>query len=312
MSKLKGTFVDALPDYVARYPHDGRVHATFRTTRVVTGRLAASDPNVLAQPEHGQFAPDFKRGWVAEPGHVLCQWDESQVELRGLAHLSQDSVLLHAFRNGIDLHATWPQRIFGVAPKDQDKHKHRLPAKAINFGIPMGMSCKGLSVELRKNGVDADEETAQEWLDDTMSLYKGVAAFMATSAEEARQNGYIRCLSGRIRYIGGIRSHDERVRAEAERFSYSTKIQESATYIMKQAEATVFEGILVPWWRQGRWVEPLLQVHDCLKMEVEEGLEGELNLQMTEAMTSVPHGFSVPLAVEGERGYNMADMEKFT
>lgn len=318
--KLKNTFVDRLPDFVHRWPFDGRVHTTLRTTRVVTGRLAASDPNVLAQPEHGKFATEFKRGWVAEPGHIICQWDESQVELRGLAHLSQDPVLLAVYRGEmrnpdgslIDLHAKLAQRIFG-GPIEQYMHKcaGRLAAKAINFGIPMGMTNRGLSVELRKNGVEADEDTAQRWLDETLALYTGVAAFMEDRKEEARRNGFVRCISGRIRYIGGIRSRDDRVREEAERFAFSTPIQESATFIMKQAEKIVYEDILVPYWKDGRWVEPLLQVHDCLKIEAEEGMEQELNTLMTEAMTQVPRGFSVPLAVEGEYGYNMADMRSF-
>lgn len=317
--KLKNTFVDRLPDFVHRWPFDGRIHATFRTTRVVTGRLAASDPNLLAQPEHGKFAKDFKRGWICEDGHVIGQWDESQVELRGLAHLSQDPVMLATFRGErrnkdgslVDLHAALAERIFGVKPKDQDKSKHRLPAKAINFGIPMGMTNKGLSVELRKNGVDADEDTAQRWLDETLGLYTGVQSYMDARIAEARRHGYVRCLSGRIRYIGGIRSRDERVRAEAERFAFSTPIQESATLIMKQAEKIVYEDICVPLWKQGRWVEPILQIHDCLKMECEEGLIKDLHRMMTKAMTQVPISFSVPLVVEGEWGRNMAEMVKF-
>lgn len=318
--KLKNTFVDRLPDFVNRWPFDGRIHTTLRTTRVVTGRLAASDPNLLAQPEHGKFATYFKQGWVAEPGHLICQWDESQVELRGLAHLSQDPVLLAIYRGEmrnpdgslIDNHAALAQRIFG-GPVGQYMHKcnGRLAAKAINFGIPMGMTNRGLSVELRKNGVEADEDTAQRWLDETLGLYKGVARYMDERIGEARRQGFIRCLSGRIRYIGGIRSRDDRTREEAERFAFSTPIQESATFIMKQAEKIVYEDILVPYWKQGRWVEPLLQVHDCLKIECEEGLEQELHVLMSEAMTNVPKGFSVPLAVEGEYGYNMADMKGF-
>jgi DNA polymerase-1 len=316
--KLKNTFVDRLPDFVHRWPDDGRVHATFRTTRVVTGRLAASEPNILAQPEHGKFAADFKRGWVPDDGHVLAAWDESQIELRGLAHLSQDPVMLAVFRGEkrnkdgsiIDLHAALAERIFGVKPHLQDKHKHRFPAKAVNFGIPMGMTCKGLAVELRKNGVYVTEEDAQRWLDETLGLYKGVARYMDTRIAEARLQGYVRCLSGRVRYIGGIRSSDERTRAEAERFAFSTPIQESAQFIMKQAEAQVWT-MLKGWWREGLYVEPLYQQHDALKFEVQEGQEQRLHREVTRAMTQVPKGFTVPLEVEGEWGYNMADMTKF-
>jgi DNA polymerase-1 len=317
--KLKHTFVDRLPDFVHRWPHDGRVHATFRTTRVVTGRLAASDPNILAQPEHGKFAKDFKRGWVAAPGHVLCAWDESQVELRGLAHLSQDPVMLAVYRgerknrdgSPVDLHAALAERIFGVKPALQDKSKHRLPAKAINFGIPMGMTCHGLSVELRKNGVDADEDTAQRWLDETLALYAGVRRYMEERKAEARRCGFVRCLSGRIRYIGGCRSRDDRTREEAERFAFSTPIQESASWIMKRAEAIIWKDIILPYRKRGLYVEPLLQVHDCLKLEVTEGLQDEIHMQMCEAMTTKANGFSVPLEVVGEWGLNMQDMVPF-
>ena len=317
--KLLHTFVRPLPEYVNRWPYDGRVHATYRTTRVVTGRLAASDPNVLAQPEHGAFAGDFKRGWVAEEGHVIVALDESQVELRGLGHLSQDPVICSTYRGErrnpdgsiIDLHAALAERIFGVPPHLQDKSKHRLPAKAVNFGIPMGMTCHGLKIELRKNGLDVDEDDAQRWLDETLELYVGVKAFKEACIAEAKQHGYIRCLSGRIRYIGGINSKDERIREEAERFSFSTKIQESATVVMKRAEALIWQELLPYYWKQGKYVEPILQIHDCLKFEVEEGLERDVYDRVAHIMTERVNPFSVPLAVEGEAGPNMKDMVPF-
>lgn len=301
--KLKNTFVDRIPDFTHRWPHDGRIHATFRTTRVVTGRLAASDPNILAQPEHGAFAPLFKDGWEADDGHVLGAWDESQIELRVLAHLSQDPVLLAAYRDGVDLHAALAQRIFGVAPKDQDKSLHRLPAKAINFGIPMGMQAQGLTIELRKNGCMVTEDDAQRWLDDTNALYKGVVAYKSGMIAEARRTGRIRCLSGRIRYIGGIHSWDKALKAEAERFAFSTPIQEGAQWVMKQAEAELW-SCLRALWRRGDWIEPLAQKHDALYLEMAEGLQQEVNELMHYCMvTSVQHNLSVPLDIEGEWGY---------
>ena len=317
--KLKNTFVDRLPDFCHRWPFDGRIHATFRATRVVTGRLAASDPNVLAQPEHGTFAREFKRGWVAEPGHVLCQWDESQIELRGLAHLSQDPLMLAIFRGEqrnpdgslIDLHAATAERIFGVKPKDQEKSRHRLPAKAINFGIPMGITARGLTVELRKNGVQADEDAAQRWLEETLALYPGVQRYMEQRKAEAARHGFIRCLSGRIRYIGGIHSKNDRVREEAERFAFSTPIQESASWTMKMAEAYIWKEVFPYFWRNGHYVEPILQVHDCLKIECDGGIKDELNTLMRLSMTECINKFSVPLDVAGEWGTNMSDMVPF-
>jgi DNA polymerase-1 len=305
--KLKNTFVDRIPDFVKRYPFDGRVHATFRTTRVVTGRLAASDPNLLALPEHGDLAYLFKYGWVAEEGHVLGAWDESQIELRVLADLSRDPVLLAAYRDGLDLHAALAVRIFGGKEADHKKGTGRLAAKAINFGIPMGMMAQGLCLQLRKNGlIDVDEDDAQRWLDETAALYKGVQRYKSERIAEARRHGYVRCLSGRVRYIGGIRSWDKAVKAEAERFAFSTPIQEGAQWIMKQAEAHLWKE-LRRLWKLGYWVEPLMQVHDAIKLEMEEGLELYMNKVMRRCMIeAVGHNLCVPLEVEGEFGKNLA------
>jgi uracil-DNA glycosylase family 4 len=317
--KLKYTFVDQIPAFAHRWPHDGRIHATFRTTRVVSGRLAASDPNLLAQPKHGQFAKQFRRGWVAEPGHLLGEWDLSQMELRVLAHLSQDPEMLAIYRgerrnpdgSPVDLHAALAQRIFGVLPKDQDKSKHRLPAKAVNFGLPMGMTCRGLAVELRKSGVAIGEDDAQRWIDETFRLCKGIPAYQERMRAEARRQGFIRCLSGRIRYIGGIHSRDERVRSEAERFAFSTPVQEGAQWIIKHHEASVWEDIIVPAERQGQWVQPLLQVHDALTLEFEVALAQDVNRHITAIMTRAPKRFSVPLEVSGEYGPTLADLAPF-
>lgn len=307
--KLKSTFVDALPGFCDRWPHDGRVHATFRTTRVVTGRLAASDPNLLAMPKHGKFAREFRRGWVPGEGRILCEWDLSQIELRVLAHLSQDPVLLAAFRDGLDLHSRLAQRIFGGTEQDHKKGTTRLAAKAINFGLAMGMTCKGLSVELRKNGVDADEDDAQQWLDETFALYAKVPEYQERMAAEAHANGFVRCLSGRIRYIGGIRSKGPTYE-EARRFAFSTPIQEGASWIAKMAQERMW-AMLQDYWREGRWVEPLIWMHDAQTMECEEGLAQDLNRRMVQIMTTAPKGFTVPIETSGDWGLNWADMEPF-
>lgn len=328
--KLKNTFVDRIPDFVDRWPYDGRVHSTFRTTRVVTGRLAASDPNILAQPEHGKFAKYFKQGWIAEDGHVIGAWDESQLELRCLADLSRDPVLMEAYTYQcphkrawepgttccdkddcvlrVDLHARLAHRVFGLMPSQQDKSQHRLPAKSCNFGLAMGMQAQGLCLQLRKNGLLVDEDDAQEWIDGTNVLYKEVPRYKERMIAEARRTGMVRCRSGRIRYIGGMHSWDRAVKAEAERFSFSTPIQEYAQYIMKSTEANVWHE-LCKYRAEGLWVEPLVQVHDALKIEMTEGLQHKVNAMMRWAMIdSVQHLIAVPLGVEGEWGWTMAPM----
>lgn len=307
--KLKSTFVDQIPDFVHRWPFDGRIHTTFRITRVVTGRLAASDPNLLALPKHGKFAKRFRQGFVSGDGAVLASWDLSQIELRVLAHLSQDPVLLHAFRTGQDLHATLAQRIFGVEPKDQDKSKHRLPAKAVNFGIPMGMTNIGLCLELRKNGVDIDEDDAQRWLDETMALYKEVPVYQQSKVAQARRSGFVTDIRGRRRYIGGIRSFDDATRSEAERFAFSTPIQAGAQEVMHEAEAYVYKDVLLPAWKRGDRIEPIVQIHDDLVLEPDRRLLLELNDLMVYAMTQVPaHWLSVPIETSGDYGLNWGEM----
>jgi DNA polymerase-1 len=229
--------------------------------------------------------------------------------LRVLAHLSQDPVLLNAFRTGVDLHATLAQRIFGVAPKDQDESKHRLPAKAVNFGIPMGMTNVGLCIELRKNGVDIDEDDAQRWLTETMQLYRDVPVYQQAKIAQARRFGFVTDLRGRRRYIGGIRSWDHAIRAEAERFAFSTPIQAGAQEVMHEAEAYVYSKILIPHWKKGDRVEPIVQIHDDLVMEPERKILKEFDQEMVYAMTQVPaHWLSVPIETSGDYGENWGNM----
>jgi len=300
--KLRHTFVSKIPDYVTRYPFDGRIHATFRITRVVSGRLAASDPNILAQPKHGKFAKRFQAGFVADAGRVIGSWDLNQIELRVLAHLSQDPVMLDSYRRGEDLHAKLAQRIFGVAPKDQDDSKHRLPAKAINFGIPMGMTEHGLTIELRKNGLDVTVDDAKRWLDETLDLYKGVKAFQEFKKAEARRYGYVRDLCGRLRYIGGIRSFDEYAREEAGRFAFSTPIQAGAQEIVKVAEKHIWESVIRPLQDDGYWIEPIVQIHDDIKLEFDPRILPEVHAGMVWAMTQTFDGLSLPIKTKGTLG----------
>lgn len=316
--KLKNTFSDRVKDFAKRWPFDGRVHPTYRTTRVVTGRLAASEPNILAMPKHGKFAKEFRRGWIVEDGHVMGSWDLSQIELRVAAHLSQDPVMLAIYRGErrnpdgslIDLHAALAERIFGILPKLQDDSKHRLPAKAINFGFWMGQTAKGLQVELRKNGIETSEDDAQRWLDDAHALYKGANPYMQERIAEAQRTGMVRCMSGRIRYIGGIRSRHARIREEAERFAFSTPIQEGASMVMKTNEAHLWNYILKPLWQEGVWIEPLVQIHDDLVLELQADRAKEVSARMVECMTKSFTTLSVPIKTSASIGPNWADMKE--
>ena len=316
--KLRHTFVGAVPELWNRRPFDGRIHCQLMLMNTPSGRLAAKEPNLLAMPKHGKFAKAFRRCFVAGERRLLLSSDESQIELRGLAHLSQDPVMCAIFRGEkrnkdgslIDLHAAMAERIFGVPPHLQDESKHRLPAKSCNFGMPMGMTAIGLCLELRKGGLEVDEDDAQRWIDEADKLYAKVPEYKAACVAEAQKHGYIRCLSGRIRYIGGIRSRDQRVRAEAERFAFSTKIQESAQWVGKQVLSAAWDNIYVPLRKRGHWIEPLLWIHDDLLSEMEDDLVLEVAPKLRTCMTNPPYGFSVPLACAPEAGVNWSDMVK--
>lgn len=300
--KLKHTFVDKIPSYVDRWPRDGRIHASFRITRTLTGRLAASDPNLLAMPKHGKFAERFRQGFVCDEGHYLGSWDLSQIELRILAHLSQDPVLLAAYTNGLDLHAKLAQRIFGGDEKDHKKGITRLAAKAINFGLPMGMTNIGLCVELKKNGVDVNEDDAQRWLDETMALYFNVPLYQQEMIAQARRLGYVMDIRGRRFYLGGIRSSHRATRSEAERQAGALPIQAGAQECMKLAEAAIWKMIVR---RQdaGEWVEPIIQIHDDVILEFDKRLTKDINAEMVYCMTKVPaHLLSIPIETSGDAG----------
>lgn len=307
-----------LPELIYRWPRDSRIHCDLFMNRVPSGRLNARNPNLLAMPKHGKFAKDFRRCFVPGPGRMFLSADESQAELRVLAHLSQDPVMLAIFRGEkrnrdgsiIDLHAAMAQRIFGIEPRDQDESKHRLPAKAVNFGLPMGMTAVGLCLELRKGGLDVSENDVQRWIDDADALYTKVPVYKARCVAEAEQNGFVRCLSGRIRYIGGIRSRDDRVKSEAERFAFSTPIQEGAQFVGKTALASAWSEVFVPLQKAGRWCEPLLWVHDDLLSEMEDELILEVAPKLKRILTTAPKGFTVPLETRPEAGLSWAELVK--
>jgi uracil-DNA glycosylase family 4 len=311
--KLRWTFVERLPELVERWPFDQRIHCELMLNRTPSGRLAAKAPNLLAMPKHGKFAKAFRACFVPRDGCMFLSLDESQVELRVGAHLSQDPVMLAIYRGErrnpdgsvIDMHTNMCVRIYGRPEKNSGE---RTAAKAINFGYWMGQTHIGLVLELRKAGLDVDEDDAQRMINEANALYVGAGSYKQAMIAEAEKNGYVRCMSGRIRYVGGIRSKDPRVKAEAERFAYSTPIQEGAQYIGKQVLAAAWKEVYVPERRQGNYVEPLLWTHDDLLSEVDTRRILHVAPKLQEIMTRAPEGFSVPLETKPEAGLNWADM----
>ncbi len=321
--KLRWTFVEQLPELVKRWPFDGRIHCELMLNRTPSGRLASKSPNLLAMPKHDKnaiarkrkLAKMFRRCFIARPECLLLSLDESQIELRVGAHLSQDPVMLAIYRgerrnpdgSKIDVHANMVQRVYGTIG-DNQTNEQRTACKAINFGFWMGQTYVGLKLELQKAGLDVSDDDAQRMIDEANALYVGAGTYKQAMIAEAEKNGYIRCaLSGRIRYVGGIRSRDDRVRAEAERFAYSTPVQEGAQALCKTMLASAWDNVYVPHRKQGHYVEPILWTHDDLLSEVHQNQVLTVARELKEIMTTVPSGFSVPLETTPEAGLNWAD-----
>jgi DNA polymerase-1 len=174
----------------------------------------------------------------------------------------------------------------------------------------MGMTNIGLCIELKKNGVDVNEDDAQRWLDETMSLYRRVPEYQQEQIGLAKQHGFVTTLLGRRRYVGGIRSFDGATRSEAERFAFSTPIQGSAQDVMKTAEAHIWNDIILKRQRNGDWIEPLIQVHDDVILECEEGIIRDVDPEMKWALTQTFKGLSVPIETSGDFGYNWGEMKE--
>ena len=266
LAKLKGTYVDALPQLVAE---DGRIHTTFHQAGAATGRLSSSDPNLQNIPIRTELSRRIRAAFVAEPGSLLLSADYSQIELRILAHYSDDPALLEAFRKREDVHTRTAAETFGVAPDAVTPDLRRI-AKVLNFGIAYGLSAYGLSQRL-----DLPAAEAQAIIDRYFARYAGVKRYVEWAIEEARKKGESRTLFGRVRAMPEIAARNPALRMAAERTAINTPIQGTAADVVKIAMIRVREALR----REGLRARLLLQVHDELVLEVPEA-----ELQPVEAL----------------------------
>jgi DNA polymerase-1 len=290
LAKLKGTYVDALPALVN--PGTGRIHTSYNQAVAATGRLSSSDPNLQNIPVRTAEGRLIRKGFVPEPGRVLVGADYSQVELRVLAHVTGDPLLVRAFREGKDIHTATALELFGAAGDDE-----RRRAKTINFGIIYGMSGFGLSQRL-----EIDQKTAQEYIDLYFSRYPGVKSWLDATIESARKVGYVKTMFERRRYTPDLKSQNRVISGAAERVAVNAPIQGSAADLMKLAMIRVSRRL------KGTGALLILQVHDELLIEAPEGAAGAAEAIVREEMENV-HPLSVPLKVEVSRGATWADME---
>jgi len=297
LSKLKSTYVDALPALLNNTT--GRLHTTFGQTGTATGRLSSANPNLQNIPIRTELGREIRAAFIAEPGHVLLAADYSQIELRLLAHFSKDPLLVEAFRRGDDVHTLTASQVFGVPPL-MVTADHRRAAKVVNFGIVYGLSPFGLSQNL---GIDTSE--AKRFIDAYFEKYAGVRKFIDKTLEEARRDQHVKTLFGRIRPIPDINSKNFNMRGFAERTAVNTPLQGTAADLIKIAmiriDAAIREATL-----KSRMT---LQVHDELVFEVPEDEVDTMRALVRDQMENVHPPLSVPLLVELGVGKNWRDLE---
>jgi DNA polymerase-1 len=254
LDKLKSVYTDALPHQIAA---DGRIHCLLNQTVAATGRLSSSEPNLQNIPIRTELGRRIRRAFVAEKGNKIVSADYSQLELRLLAHITQDPVMLEAFQNGEDIHARTARLVFGAKTDEELKEARRF-AKIVNFAIAYAIEPWGLS---QRVGISRQE--AKKVIEDYYNTYKGVRRYMEEVPLRAREHGYVRSIYGRIRPLPGINDRNANIRKAAEREAINMPIQGTASDIVKIAMLKVEEEFT----REGIEAKLLMQVHDELLVE---------------------------------------------
>jgi DNA polymerase-1 len=288
LSKLKGTYIDALPELV--HPKTGRIHTKWEQAVAATGRLSSIDPNLQNIPIRSEVGRRIREAFIAPPGHEIVSADYSQIELRVLAHLSQDPKLLEAFRSGQDVHTRTALEVFGVAEKDLTA-EHRRRAKAVNFGVIYGQGESGLSKSL---GITRDE--AAHFIAAYFQRYEGVREFMNQTLERARAGDAVRTLFGRHRLIPDIKHANRALRLAAERVAMNTPIQGTAADLLKLAMLKLRKPVTAG-------TRMVLTVHDELVFEVPQKEVKTASQRIKDLMENV-YLLDVPLVVDVGSGKN--------
>ena len=256
LKKLLGTYVDALPKLIN--PRTGHIHTSFNQTVTATGRLSSSDPNLQNIPVRGEDGKDIRRCFIPEPGCLFFSADYSQIELRVMAHLSNDANMIEAFREGHDIHTATAAKIYKES-LDSVTRDQRTKAKRANFGIIYGITMFGLAQNL-----DIERSEAKQLIDGYFATYPQVHEYMEQSKEMARKNGYAETFLHRRRYLPDINSHNATVRNFAERNAINAPIQGSAADIIKVAMVRIYSRFK----RENIRSKMILQVHDELNFSV--------------------------------------------
>ncbi|WP_019612264.1 DNA polymerase I [Thioalkalivibrio sp. AKL7] len=294
LSKLRSTYTETLPRRI--HPKTGRVHTSYHQSGAATGRLSSSEPNLQNIPVRTEAGRHIRQAFIAETGHQLLAADYSQIELRIMAHLSQDAGLLRAFAEGQDIHRATAAEVFGTEP-DQVSNDQRRAAKAINFGLIYGMSAWGLA---RNLGIEQGE--AREYIDRYFNRYPGVHDYMEKARASGRENGYVETLFGRRLYLPEINSRNGARRQQSERVAINAPMQGTAADIIKRAMVRVANDL-----SEARIdARMIMQVHDELVFEVADGALDALTDLVRQAMSGAAD-LDVELVVDIGVGANWDD-----
>ena len=291
LKKLISTYISALPTYIN--PETGKIHTTYNQTVTATGRLSSSNPNLQNLPIRSERGQLIRQAVIPDDGCLFLSADYSQIELRLMAHFSQDPHLVEAFRSGQDIHAATAAKIFNV-PIDQVTKEQRRQAKTANFGIIYGISAFGLAQQL-----DCSRSEAKALIDGYFAAFPGVIDYIERQKELARQQGYAVTLFGRKRYLPDIVSHNATVRSFAERNAVNSPIQGTAADIIKMAMVTIHHRLK----EEGLKAQMIMQVHDELNFNVPENEVDRMREIVISEMQNVVH-LTVPLIADCGVGKN--------
>ena len=293
LTKLKSTYADGLMKVIGE---DGRIHTTFQNLVTATGRLSSTEPNLQNIPVRTDLGAEIRKMFVPKPGHVLVDADYSQIELRVLAHISDDTVMQQAFIDGQDIHTVTAAQVFGVAPEEVTPLQRR-HAKAVNFGIVYGISEFSLSEDI---GVSRWE--ARDYIDSYLANYSGVRRYMKQVVADARESGFTQTMFGRKRYIPELSASNFMVRQGGERIALNTPIQGTAADLIKLAMIRV-DKVLREEFPEAKL---LLQVHDELIVECPESIAPEVAKLVSREMEGIA-ALKVPLTAEAKIGKSWYD-----
>jgi DNA polymerase I len=293
LTKLKSTYADGLLKVISK---DGRIHTNFQMTVAATGRLSSTDPNLQNIPVRKEVGGALRKMFVASDGNVLVDADYSQIELRILAHIADDTVMIDAFKNGEDIHAVTASQVLGI-PIESVTPLMRSRAKAVNFGIVYGISAFSLSQDI---GVTVAE--AKLYIENYFAKYHGVHAYMKDIVEKAKRDGYVTTLFGRRRYLPELQSSNFNMRSFGERAAMNTPIQGTAADVIKVAMVNTFRRLK----KEGLAAKLILQVHDELIAECPDIEAEKVKKILTEEMQNAVQ-LAVPLTAEAHSGKSWAD-----